>query len=169
MAGLQTAAQFIAPVTQGLGTLGSIASSVSSYKNKQAQRAAQLKALQARQLINAQNTAIKKEKINFAAQAADEKRRAALKRSVARQRARFGASGISGGSGGSAQAVLLGLFDESDSERQKRKDLDRLRTQAIDQNLEQRQRLNVLQRTQLQERDNLSRISGLGNLFEDIF
>ncbi len=62
-----------------------------------------------------------------------------------------------GSGSGSAQAVLLGLFDESEDERTKREELDSLRLTALDQNIGQSRALNVLQRTQLAERQRLMR------------
>ena len=52
-------------------------------------------------------------------------------RAVARQRANFGSSGISSDSG-SGQAVLLGLFDETEDELARREQLDNLRNRALD-------------------------------------
>jgi hypothetical protein len=87
-----------------------------------------------------------------------------LKRAVARQRAAYGASGIEANSSGSAQAVLLGLFDESEEEKNQREKLDTLRLNAIDQDVDQRSRLNVLQRTQLAEKQRLQQsLVGYGN------
>ncbi len=56
-------------------------------------------------------------------------RKDALRRAVSRQRANFGAQGT-GSTGGSADAVLLGLFSESEEERAERERLDHLRGQA---------------------------------------
>ena len=56
-------------------------------------------------------------------------RKDALRRTVSRQRANFGAQGT-GSTGGSADAVLLGLFSESEEERAERERLDHLRGQA---------------------------------------
>ena len=90
------------------------------------------------------------------AKAAEDERRAALRRAVARQNARFGASGI-GGSGGSAEAVLLGLFDESEEDLASRERLDNLRNRSLDLNVAQNSSLNVLQRSQLQQRQDFQR------------
>lgn len=56
-------------------------------------------------------------------------RKDALRRAVARQRASFGAQGT-GSASGSADAVLLGLFSESEEDRVKRERLDSLRDHA---------------------------------------
>ncbi|MCF8496732.1 MAG: hypothetical protein K9G62_08740, partial [Alphaproteobacteria bacterium] len=104
-------------------------------------------------------TAIERERLTLSAQTAEDARRTALRRAVARQRAQFGASGTGNAGGGSGQAALLGLFDESEDELRSRERLDSLRSQALDQDLSNRASLNVLQRTQLQERQKLDRIA----------
>ncbi|NQZ14812.1 MAG: hypothetical protein HRT94_08345 [Alphaproteobacteria bacterium] len=119
----------------------------------------------------AQRAALEKQEILVKAQEAENKRRDALKRAVSRQRAQFGASGVSS-QGGSSEAVLLGLFDESEQERASREQLDNLRFNAIDQNLQQQRRVNTLQREQLKQRQKISSTSSpLGAVkgFFDIF
>ncbi|MCB1530917.1 MAG: transporter [Rhodospirillales bacterium] len=171
MAGLTNAASAIAPAVQGLNLATSVARTatdvlgIGSRPEELRQSALRadnnlaLRQLQARQneaLAKSQEeAALDRERIAAEAAEAESRRRQALKRSVARQRARFGSSGIETGSSGSAQAVLLGLFDESEEDRSQREKLDRLRLNAIDQNLEQQRRLNVLQRTQLKARQDL--------------
>ena len=109
---------------------------------------------QVQQRQAAQNAALDKQQILAKAQEAESQRRAALKRAVARQRVQYGASGI-GSQGGSAEAVLLGLFEESDKERASRERLDNIKSAAIDQNLNQQRRVNTLQREQLKEKNKL--------------
>ncbi len=58
---------------------------------------------------------------------------------------------------GGGLAVLLGLFDESDADRTQREHLDSLRSAALDSDLSQQRALNVLQRTQLQQKQALER------------
>lgn len=119
----------------------------------------------------AQNAALEKQEILTKAQAAESKRRDALKRAVSRQRAQYGSQGVSV-NGGSSEAVLLGLFDESEKERSERERLDNLRNVAIDQNLIQQRRVNTLQREQLKEKNKLrSTLSPLETVkgFFDIF
>lgn len=98
-----------------------------------------------------EDTLLEQQKIKSDAQTAERERRNALKRAVARQRAKFGGQGISPNSG-SSEAILLGLFEEDETSQAERERLDNLRFQAIDQGLAQQQRLNVLQATQLAER-----------------
>lgn len=124
------------------------------YRELQRQQTEQLRQM-------AENSALEKEKIRLTAEQAETERRAALRRAIAKQRAKYGASGIES-SGGSSQALLLGLYDESEEERQQREALDTLKNQAIDQNLDQQQRINTLQLTQLKER---SRYSNRGSIF----
>jgi hypothetical protein len=102
----------------------------------------------------AEQVALQKEQIRLSAEQAETNRRSALRRAMAKQRAQFGASGTSSG-GGSAQAVLLGMFDESEEELQQRMALDALKTAGVDQGLSQQQRINTLQLTQLRERNRL--------------
>nr|BDD44018.1 hypothetical protein 11 [Alphaproteobacteria bacterium] len=104
----------------------------------------------------AQSNALDKQQNALVLQQADEERRAALRRAVARQRASFGSQGV-GSNGGSSEAVLLGLFEESEAEQERRNKLDQTRSAAMDNNLGQTRSLNLLQATQLAERQKLSR------------
>ena len=131
------------------------ASELEQQQNQALEQLQQRQALD--QQILGQQSALDKTMLAQETHEEEEKRRKALKRAVARQRASFGASGLSSGDGGSAQAVLLGLFDESDDERAERERFDALRTQAIDLNTANQNSLNVLQRSQLRERQNLAR------------
>jgi hypothetical protein len=101
-----------------------------------------------------ENAALQRAKIAGDAEKAEKDRLQALRRAVGRQRANFGVQGT-GSEGGSAQAVLLGLFDESEDERLERERLDRLRFSDIDLGLDQQRRLNVLQLEQLRSRQSL--------------
>jgi hypothetical protein len=117
----------------------------------------QLRQRQAAELAGSEaQAALDRQKLAADSQAADDLRRSALRRAVARQRASFGVQGV-GSSGGSAQAVLLGLFDESESDKQNRERLDAIRSTALDQGLSQTKRINVLQAAQLSERQKFAR------------
>ena len=162
----------LAPVISLLGTIGSavtagtavlggvqtIAGIGNSRQEKQDALALdQLKRqqnLQQKQLE--ERAALERQQIALNTQQAEEQRKQALRRAVSRQRASFGSQGV-GSASGSSQAVLLGLFDESDEERLRREELDALRSTALDQNISQSRALNVLQRTQLAERQRLAR------------
>jgi hypothetical protein len=166
MAGITTAAQWIAPLTSGLSVLNSISGAASGTQDTRRQQELSLQQLRADQAESMrqtqENAALDRQKIALQAQEATTERRNALKRAVARQRASFGSSGT-GSSGGSAQAVLLGLFDESDEERAQRERMDNLRLGAVDLGVAQQDRINVLQRTQLTEKNKISNLSsGLG-------
>ena len=149
---------------------GFIASELSGRRSSSSQDAAlqQLRAQQSLQEQQAAAAALNRQKIALDAGNAEEERKKALRRAVSRQRANFGAQGISSG-GGSAQAVLLGLFEESDAEKQKREQLDALRLTSIDQELGQQKSLNVLQRTQLQEKQKINQLSTGESLFGALF
>jgi hypothetical protein len=172
MAGFTNAASVIAPIAQGAGVaanVGRIATNVlggsSGTQDLRAQQDLAMRQLQQLQDQDYQRTmeeaAADRAKIAADAESAEGTRRAALKRAVARQRALYGSSGIETNTSGSAQAVLLGLFDESEEEKNQREKLDTLRYGAVDQELSAKQRLNILQRTQLGEKQRLQQsISG---------
>ncbi len=128
----------------------------------QQQALRQLQQTQAEQTRNLEETtALEREKLLAQAQADEADRLAALRRAVARQNVQFASQGISS-TGGSSDAVLLGLFEESEEDRTERERLDNIRSKALDQELESTQRLNVLQRSQLAEQQRLERAtSGL--------
>lgn len=163
----------IAPVLQGLSIVSSIVGGVSGYQDQAAEQDVALQQLQQKQQAEMrtaqENAALEREKIKLESEAAEKDRRAALKRATARQRAQFGGSGIDTTSSSSAQAVLLGLYDESEAERQEREALDNLRNRALDSNLAQRSRLNVLQQTQLRERQKLNSVSKSSSLAQGLF
>ena len=150
---------------------GFIASELSGRRSNSSQDAA-LQQLRAQQSLQEQqaaaDAALNRQKIALDAGNTEEERKKALRRAVSRQRANFGAQGISSG-GGSSQAVLLGLFEESDAEKKKREQLDALRLTSIDQDLGQQKSLNVLQRTQLQEKQKISQLSTGESLFGSLF
>jgi hypothetical protein len=147
--GLSTAAQLFSVYDK------TSQSSVKAEQELALKQLQQQQALQQAQL--AANTNAEKQKIAADAAQAEEERKAALRRAVAKQRASFGSQGI-GSSSGSSEAVLLGLFDESEDERKKREELDALKTAALDDKISQNQSLNLLQQQQLQEKQKLARI-----------
>lgn len=168
MAGLQTVVPLLSLASQGIG----LVSQVAATREKGAGEDLALQQLQARQAEEqrqrVQDAALERAQLNAQAAEVERERKGALKRAVARQKASFGGSGI-GSTGGSSEAVLLGLFEESDAQKAQRERLDHLRLGAIDQNLSQQGSLNVLQRTQLQERQKLNNLSSGLNLFGDTF
>jgi hypothetical protein len=88
----------------------------------------------------------------------DRLRRDALRRSIARRRAALGARGIDAG-GGSAEAILLGLVDESAlaGAQEHRRTGDRVG--EIRRDLDYRQRQNLLERSRLQGQYRLNQAS----------
>lgn len=141
---------------QGLGS-GAEADQRSALRAQQDLALRQLQAQQGLSEANAaQDAALNRQKIASDAATTEAERRSALKRAVARQRAQYGAQGLESADG-SGEAVLLGMFGESDDDRVARERLDGLRSQAIDQDLDEQRRINVLQRTQLQEKQALDR------------
>ena len=152
-------------VTQGVG----LAVGELSRRSNQDQALNQLKerqTLQQQQL--SQDAALERERLAVTARQDEGQRKTALRRAVARQRANFSAQGIGSGVG-SSQAVLLGLFDETADEQARREELDTLRRTSIDQNVAQSSALNVLQRTQLQERNNLNNLTSGARMVTSLF
>lgn len=156
-------------VAQTVGTVQTLAGKNPAVRSQEREQELALEQLQQRQQIQQkqleQDTALERERMALEGKQADEQRQAALRRAVARQRAQFGASGVGGGSG-SSQAVLLGLFEESDEERAQQEKIDNLRSRALDNDLFSSQSVNVLQREQLRQRQDLQRsLSSFGRLF----
>ena len=155
----------ITPITSGLnsvvGTLNTLNQTVGLVQTlagnspaRQSQDLA-LRQLQERQRLEqanlSQRNALERERIAAQAEQSEQDRQRALRRAVARQRASFGSQGVSQ-SGGSSEAVLLGLVDESEEELNNREALDNLRTRALDLNQSQASSVNLLQATQHQQR-----------------
>lgn len=166
----------VTPLLGGLTTAAGIASTGLGLANKiggfgaqerkedlKLDQLRQQQALQEAQI--AQDAALDRQEIAVKAAQDEAERRDALRRAVARQRARFGASGLDTSTGGgSAEAVLLGLLGESEAQAAERDALDALRLQAIDDNAAQKSSLNLLQATQLSQKNALN--DGLvGRLF----
>ncbi len=164
MAGFTSVA---ATAIQALGAVNTVLNAVDTYKGNSGQQTYnQTKALNDLQYKQAlENAALKKEELRLNAEKTESERRAALRRAVAKQRAAYGADGISPNDG-SAQAVLLGYFNESDLERQQREALDNLKKASIDQNVSDQARINTLQLTQIREKNRLKGLTSaysLGN------
>ncbi|MFP4098965.1 MAG: hypothetical protein ACLFP8_06435 [Alphaproteobacteria bacterium] len=104
-----------------------------------------------------QSAALEKEHVAQESKIDEQQRKAALRRAVASQKANFGAQGVSS-KDGSAEAVLLGLTRDSETEQEFDNNRASLKQAAIEQDVSQRKALNILQRTQLQEKNNLSTI-----------
>lgn len=85
----------------------------------------------AKDKAQSRQASLNKESIALDQKADEEARQRALRASVAQQRARFGASGVSSNDG-SGEAVLLGLFEQTQEELDARAERDRLRARAVD-------------------------------------
>ncbi|MGQ9366633.1 hypothetical protein [Azospirillum sp. ST 5-10] len=92
------------------------------------------------------------------AQADERRRRDALRRAMGRSRAALGAGGVSAADG-SGEAILLGLVADSDAERGEARRLDTLKRQAIQQEVDNTRRRNLLEQAQLAERQRLDFLS----------
>lgn len=165
MGALTPALKFLPVVAQGATMLSSLSAGEASRQQAvQAQQQA-LSDLKRRQNEHvrriSEDAQAERSKIAAATAESERQRRNALRRAVARQRTLFGGRGV-GSSGGSAEAVLLGLFQESDADRVDRERIDNLRFSALDRNLDQQRRLNVIQRTQLQEKQKIKNLSFSG-------
>ena len=89
----------------------------------------------------------------------DERRRVdALRRTVARTRAALGSNGVSAADG-SGEAILLGVVKDSAAERTEAEGADRLKREAIQQEVDNVHRRNLLEQAQLAERQRLEFMS----------
>ncbi len=169
MGAITSAASLIGGITSTLNTIDNFVDTVQDFggqdtrrasSNLQAEQTLALQQLQQQQGLQqqqaAQQAALRLQQQQAETQSAEERRQRALRSAVAKQRASFGGSGISS-AGGSAEAVLLGLFDESEEELAQRQRLAQLSSAALSQGLAEQRSLNILQATQLQERQNLAR------------
>jgi colicin import membrane protein len=124
-------------------------------------------ALQQRQLSQDQATAGQAQQADIATRraqietsaASDEAARLkALRKTVGRTRASLGAGG-GGTSDGSGEAVLLGLVADTNQSQQEADATDRLRSQALAQEVTDTQKRNLLERSQLAEKQRLELFS----------
>lgn len=99
--------------------------------------------------VSAQKSALDTSILN-ATQSADERRRlTALKRATSRQRAIYGSSGLDrGGDTGSGEAVIFGLFNESDQDKATNDHIYNLRRRIIDDNIQNMRTRNLLDESQ---------------------
>jgi hypothetical protein len=157
-----TLASTLTQVSSTLGTLNSISQGVQQLTGDSTQSKSQDLAMQQLQASQAQekaqaerNAELERESIALQAEQDAETRRKALKRAMAKQNASRGASGAS--AGGSGEAVLLGLYNESEDEAKQREDLDKLRYNALDNDLYTLSERNILEQSQLAEQQRLQR------------
>ena len=161
----------ISSVLSAISTANSAASNASRFsrlvagesdtlKNLRLQQAQAAEQLRARQGLEEELAARKKSPetaILQAESAAAERRRVqALAAASAKQRAVSGAAGV-GSADGSGEAVLLGLFTQSDAERIDAEKLAEIRRQILDENFESLRARNLLEFTQLSAEQSLRR------------
>jgi colicin import membrane protein len=123
--------------------------------------------LQRRQLLQDQATAdqaqqadvaVRRAQIETSAASDEAARLKALRKTVGRTRASLGAGG-GGTSDGSGEAVLLGLVADTNQSQQEADAIDRLRTQALSQEVADTRTSNLLERSQLAEKQRLELFS----------
>lgn len=155
---------------QALGAVNTVLGAIDSYQNNSGRREYN----QQKALIDLENkqarerAAYEKEQIRLNAEKTESERLDALRRAMAKRRASYGADGI-GSYDGSSEAVLLGLFEESDEKRQQREALDTLKKASVDQDVSQRQRLNTLKLTQLKERNRIKEATSIFDAVGSVF
>ena len=158
-------------VISALQTVSSVAQVLKGSDSQKDSRRLAVEQLQQQQNIAersaAGKAALDKQELAVKTAEVESERRSGLKRAVARQRAKFGAQGVSSGDG-SSEAVLLGLFEESEEEKSGRERLDNIRLQAIDQGLTDTRRVNTLERTQLAEKNRLKNSSSTLDTMSDL-
>lgn len=162
MGGIENSLAYIPYIQQGANLVfGTLGHELGTRDDRNAQQNAlrDLQASQAQNLAAAEaDAASQRAKIAADTAESERLRKAALRRAVARQNANFGAQGI-GSANGSSEAVLLGLYNESDAERADREKADTLRLGDIDRSLSERRRLNLMQLEQYRQRQNIGRFS----------
>ena len=131
---------------------------VNSYQNNSGVREAR----QTKEKLNLENQQIQqksileKEQLNLKSQEDEKQRQRSLRAAIARRKASLGGQGV-GSSDGSGNAVLLGIYDETEEERSDRQKTDNLRTKIIDTELDQKRRVNTLQLAQLKEKNRINK------------
>lgn len=161
---------FVPVALQALSLANTVIGGVDSYKDNSGKRAyEQEKQQSALQLAGLkQETELQKEKIRLQQEADSEDRRQKLRAALAAKRAIFGAQGI-GSSGGSAQAYLLGLVNDSDGEQARDNASGSLASRILDQQYGQQKAMSTLKLTQLRERNKLKQATALYDSATDIF
>ncbi|NBX65893.1 MAG: hypothetical protein EBQ96_02745 [Proteobacteria bacterium] len=165
LAGIASA---LSPILTGAGIPGAVVGFGTQYLNQRIarddlrrQQDQALVQLQSKQRLDeeqsAQNATLEKQKIANETAANELRRRQALKRAVARQKTLFSAQGLGGEDAGSNEAVLLGLVNSSEEESAETERLANLRRQTLDQSLSQQKQKNLLESTQLAQRQSLAR------------
>ena len=151
MGALTTALLPILQIGSAIGGVASLGKTLASnsVSDKQLRASNALSEEQA-----AQRAAIERQQNQLQLLKDETDRKSALKRAVARQRAIFGGQGI-GLEGGSSEAVLLGMFDESGLDGDYNRQQSALRNSAANLSLSQMQQKNLLAESNAREKNNL--------------
>lgn len=140
-----------------INALGANAAQLKELRQQQEQAGAQLAS---RQQLEEELAQKKRDQdvamLRVESDQAERRRVAALKAVTAKQRAAMGGAGVAADDG-SGEAVLLGLFQQSDAERADRAAVDDLRQKIIDANYDSLRSRNLLEAAQLSERQSLQR------------
>lgn len=169
MGGLSSAVSSLSNVASVVGTVSSLANNVNALsgnlgrqqeKDLAAQQSLALAQLKSKQDadLNAQaaSVALQKQQLAAQAQSDSDSRTLTLQRAVARQRAAFGEDGVSPADG-SGQAVLLGLYDNAATDAADSGQITTLKNAALDQGLSDARSANMLELTQVRQKQNLQR------------
>lgn len=148
---------FATQAFQVLGAVNTVMGAVNQFSSSSGTRDYDFQKAQNELAIkNAQDAAAaKKQEYTLEAKIAEEARRDALRRAVARQKATYGGHNIDSSSG-SAQAVLLGRFYESEADQQNANALTNIKKAGLDTTISNMQRVNTLQLTQSREKNKYS-------------
>lgn len=167
MAGFSSVLSAVPQIVSGVSMVADVVGNLSAQNDVRKEQQQALKSLQSRQAAEydyaLREANAKRAEIAQKSASDEQLRQAALKRAMARQQAKFGASGITTGSSGSAQALLLGLFDESEQEKSRRNALDALRYQSINDDLAYKNRVNILALDDLRARQKIGGLTSWAN------
>jgi len=153
-----------------LNVANTVAKAYDSYQDNSGMRQyEQEKAMKNLEFQQAQQKAVlEKDRVRQDALFAEDERRKALRSLVAEQRAKYGASGT-GSVDGSGQALLLGLFEDSEDKRENKEAQTAFDLSEIEQNLGNSQRINTLQLAQLKERKKLKKATSILDSVRSVF
>ena len=120
------------------------AKEMDDYRSSQEQTLAQLRASQ-EEAVRAKETDAQTQlaQLTAAADAAEQRRLAALRQAVSKTRAGLGARGVTA-QDGSGEAILLGLTNSSETERKDAQATDQMKRAAIQQSLDEAKRRNEI-------------------------
>jgi len=148
-------------LASGTGIIGNAANTLISS----AQSSNELSNLKSQQNLEQEqqqtNTNAQLQQIELQSQQDEQDRLKALKSAVAKQRAAFGASGVSSSDSGSASAVVTGYLNDSNSEKSQNEKTNNLKKQALTDSLNQTKQKNLLE---LSEKENENKWSNLFNI-----